>query len=158
MKHAKTLGIKLVVNIIVVYSIFGIFGNASLINLFWISLLVTGIAYLIGDLVILPRYGNAIATLADFPLAFLSLWILGSLLLAVGTPIVTTSLFAAFFISVAEPLIHAYLESHDTATKSNRPPIPTRLQTEFAEETDAQDIMKKKKKKKDDDSNFTGYY
>ncbi|MFD2044816.1 YndM family protein [Ornithinibacillus salinisoli] len=154
MIHLKAIGIKLIVNIIVVYSIFGIFGNASLINLFWVSILVTGISYVIGDRVILPRFGNIVATIADFPLAFLSLWVLGNFIFAFDTAIIGTSLMAAFFITCCEPFIHAYIENHDTATKSNRPITTTNnLQTEFAEETDAQDITNH-----NDPDNNKGWY
>ncbi|SET58838.1 Protein of unknown function [Oceanobacillus limi] len=156
MFHTKTIGIKLIVSIIVVYSIFGIFGNASLSDLLWVSILLTAISYFIGDRLILPRYGNVVATIADFPLAFLTLWLLGSFLVTFETPIISTSLMAAFFLTCAEPLIHAYLQNQTEGGKREQPIATDRLQTEFAEETDAQDINKKSKR--NDRNDFNGYY
>ena len=66
MDHLKVIGIKFIVIAVVIYSLFGILYNATLMNLFWISLLITGISYLIGDLFILRKFGNIKATIADF--------------------------------------------------------------------------------------------
>ncbi|WP_164669313.1 YndM family protein [Virgibacillus doumboii] len=146
MNHLKIIGIKFIVIAIAVFSIFGILNNASLSNLFWISLLVTGIAYIIGDLFILRKTGNVIASLADFGLAFLSLWVLGSLFLVEGMPVVTLSLLSAFFIACSELLIHAYILNHlDFDHKDTR--TMNQLQTEFSEEIDPD--MKTDKNQKD---------
>ncbi|MBT2214946.1 YndM family protein [Virgibacillus dakarensis] len=114
--------------------------------MFWISLFVTGISYLIGDLFMLRRFGNIAASIADFPLAFLSLWVLGTLLIESSIPIVMLSLMAAFFITFCEPFIHTYIIenqlSDDGRTDS---PKMSQLQTEFAEETDGQTITNKEK-------------
>ncbi|MGY0694809.1 YndM family protein [Virgibacillus sp. FSP13] len=135
MDHLKVLGMKFIAIAITVFSIFGIFYNATLVNMFWISLFVTGISYLIGDMFILRKFGNVAASIADFPLAFFSLWALGSLFIDGGLPIITLSLLGAFFISICEPFIHAYIvenfsfERHDLRTMNQ-------LQTEFSEEID----------------------
>lgn len=146
MDHLKALGIKFIVISIIVYSLFGILFNASLINLLWISMLVTGISYLIGDLFVLRKYGNIVASFADFPLAFLSLWILGNLFIERGMPIVTLSLMGAFFITLSEPLIHAYMQNKLTDNVQKDSPTINQLQTEFAEETDSETITNKKKR------------
>ena len=39
-------------------------------NIIITSVLFTGISYVVGDLFILPRFGNGAATLADFGLAW----------------------------------------------------------------------------------------
>ncbi|SHG35767.1 YndM family protein [Ornithinibacillus halophilus] len=146
MAHLKTLGIKLIINIIVVFSIFGIFNNSSLNNLFWISLVVTLAAYLIGDLFILPRFGNLAATIADFPLAFLALWLLANMWISAPLPIVLASLFAAFFITFTEPFLHMYIKNQtEDKEETPRRVASHQLQTEFAEETDAQDIKRRDK-------------
>ncbi|WP_106495858.1 YndM family protein [Lentibacillus sp. Marseille-P4043] len=144
MDHLKALGIKFIVIAITVFSIFGIFYNATLVNMFWISLLVTGISYLIGDMFILRKFGNVAATIADFPLTFLSLWALGSLFIEGSLPMITLSLLGAFFITICEPFIHAYIdenfsfERHDLRTMNQ-------IQTEFSEEIDP-DTNKKEDK------------
>lgn len=143
MDHLKVLGIKLIVTSIIVLSLFGILFNASLINLFLISLLVTGISYLIGDLLVLRKYGNIVASIADFPLAFFSLWMLGNLFIETGLPTVMLSLTGAFFITLCEPLIHAYMQNKFSDNVRENLPTMNQLQTEFAEETDTKTIMKK---------------
>src|SRR5690625_6352048 len=84
--HLKVIGIKFIVIAVVIYSLFCILYNATLMNLFWISLLITGISYLIGDLFILRKFGNIKATIADFGLSFISIWILGSLFFTESMP------------------------------------------------------------------------
>lgn len=144
MDHIKALGIKFIVISVTVFSLFGIFYDATLSNLFWISLLVTGISYLIGDLFILRKFGNITASIADFPLAFLSLWVLGSLFLAEGIPIVTISVLAAFFITCCEPFIHGYIENR-FADGDEREDLRSlnQLQTEFSEETNEHTVANK---------------
>ncbi|WP_165769183.1 YndM family protein [Virgibacillus profundi] len=144
MAHLKVLGIKFIVIAILVFSLFGIIYNATLLNLFWISLLVTGISYLIGDLFILRRFGNVTATIADFGLAFLSIWLLGNLFLAEGMPVILLSLTAAFFMTCGEPLIHIYIQNQFSDDHQRGFGTKKQLQTEFAEETDAQTIAGKK--------------
>lgn len=141
MKHVKALGIKFIFTAIVVYSIFGIFYNASLGRLFWISLLVTGVAYIIGDLYILPRSGNILASIADMGLAFLSLWVLGNILIEMTIPTVIASLFASVLIAICESLFHAYMLEQVINTREEMP-HSNQLQTEFAEETNEQTISK----------------
>ncbi|WP_099159169.1 YndM family protein [Virgibacillus ndiopensis] len=148
MDHLKTFGIKFIVTAIAVFSIFGILFNTTLINLFWISLLVTGISYLVGDLFILKRFNNITAIIADFGLAFLSLWLLGSIFLTqTGLPIITLSAMAAFFITLCEPFIHAYIREHFSDNTNKHTPVRRELQTEFSEELD---VHTRKKDRSDD--------
>ncbi|MBT2215776.1 YndM family protein [Virgibacillus dakarensis] len=146
MEHVKELGIKFLAIAVSIYAIFGIFSNANWVNLLWISLLVTGISYLVGDMVVLPRFGNITATIADFGLAFLSLLILGGLFLGAEVPIITTSLLTAFFITCCEPFIHGYIANHFSPDSYERKDLRTQnqLQTEFAEETNEHTITKNK--------------
>lgn len=152
MVHLKTLGIKAIVIGITVFSLFGIFYNANLTNLFWVSVLATGITYLIGDLFILRRFGNVTASVADFPLAFLSIWLLCGWFIEASIPVITTSLMAAFFITCCEPFIHTYmtenLEEKKFEEKENAERT-SQLQTEFSEEFEAKmpDDQDKKREK-----------
>ncbi|SFB07262.1 Protein of unknown function [Lentibacillus halodurans] len=141
MIHLKTLGIKAIAIGVTVFSLFGIFYNANLTNLFWISVLTTGISYLIGDLFILRRFGNVTASIVDFPLAFLSIWLLCGLFIEASIPIITTSLMAAFFITCCEPFIHTYLTENlekEKFEERENSPRTGQLQTEFAEEFESE--------------------
>lgn len=144
MEHLKALGIKMIIVTILTFSLFGVFYHVSLGRLFLISLIITGATYLVGDLLLLPRIGNLFATITDFGLAFLLYWGIGNILIEVSVPIVLASLAASFFFAISESLFHAYMDEQ-VFNSREKVYIPARLQTEFAEETDAQSIRKKRK-------------
>ncbi|WP_029191002.1 DUF2512 family protein [Ornithinibacillus scapharcae] len=150
--NVKAIGIKLIINLIVVFSIFGIFYDASLVSLLLISLITTAVAYVVGDRYLLKRFGNVKASIADFFLAFLTLAVLGALLIATDMPIVLASLFAAFLLTLTEPLLHVYMTDRHSAVKDDRP-TPIRqmgnFQTEFAEESDTDPANNKKDPRRD---------
>lgn len=141
MGYLKVLGIKFVAISITVLSIYGIFNFATLGNLIVISLLTTVVSFLVGDLLILRRSGNLVASIADFALSFATLWVLSTMFISVGAPIVTTSLLAAFFIACVEPFVHEYMlhtiPDYRHVLKKRE---PVEVQTEFAEEPDVHDI------------------
>lgn len=150
MKHAKALAIKFIFTAIVVYSIFGIFNNASLGRLFWMSILITGIAYIIGDLFILRRFNYFVAAVADFGLAFLLLWGLGNLIIQISMPMIIASLFAAVFMTVCEAVFHIYVKEQVLDTRQQTG-VSNQFQTEFADETN-EHTVKDEKQDNDTDS------
>lgn len=149
MHHVKALALKFLVIAFTIYTIYGIFANTGWLRLFWISLAVTGISYLIGDMLILRKFGNVTATISDFGLVFFSLFLLGGLFLGANVPLLTTSILAAFFISCCEPLIHGYVVNHFSTDSYERKDWGSmnQLQTEFADETNEHTITAEKKKK-----------
>jgi len=154
MLHLKTLAIKFIVASIVVLSFFTIFNDAVFNNLVLISFLTTIITYLIGDLVILRRFGNVAASIADFGLAFLLYWSMSSFFLGASAAITLTSLAAAFFTTVPEPFIHEYIRSQKYSTDKDLDfETVSQLQTEFGEEGDIKARIKKEEqeKKQNDD-------
>ena len=78
MKHIVALLIKYTAITAVLLIILSIFQGISIPRVLLISFSY-GAAYLIGDLFILPKYGNMIATMADFGLSFFGTWLLTSL-------------------------------------------------------------------------------
>ncbi|MEN2466340.1 YndM family protein [Ornithinibacillus sp. FSL M8-0202] len=147
--NLKALGIKFIINMIIVFSIFGIFYDASLVNLFIISVLTTAVAYVVGDLYILRRFGNVVASISDFFLAFVTLAMLGIIFIQTDMPIVLASLFAAFFFAITEPFLHAYMQEKGPDEKSTRPLTRGRYQTEIAEESTPNRITRKTDKRRD---------
>ncbi|WP_085991529.1 YndM family protein [Oceanobacillus senegalensis] len=151
MKHLKALVIKFLITSVVLYSFLTIFNTATLSEIFLISLLVTGLAYVIGDLLILPRFGNFVAALADFGLAFASIWALSAFFIDTASPLIIISATSAFFLAICEALFHAYMQNkileNDHERKDNTY-VNTRLQAEFSEEENV-DYIKKKNKHKD---------
>lgn len=139
MKHAKVLGIKFIVISIAVLSLFGIFDHAPFGNMLLMSIILTAVSYVVGDLFVLRRFGNLAASIADFALIFATLWLLSAALIGTNYQILLPSFFSAYFISFSEPFIHAYL-LNDEEIKLHEPTKTARLQTEFADEMDAQDF------------------
>lgn len=148
MHHVKALGLKFLIIAFTIYTIFGIFSDAGWVRLFWISLAVTGVSYLIGDMLVLRKFGNIPATILDFGLAFFSLFILGGLFLGPNVPLITTSILTAFFITCCEPFIHGYVVNHFSTETFERKDWRSmnQMQTEFAEETNEQTISSNKDK------------
>ena len=112
MKHIVVLLIKYTAISAVLLMILGIFQDVSIPRIFLISLLITGTAYLIGDLFVLPKYGNMVATIADFGLSFLGIWVLTYLLTDnnFARNIIASSFWAALFISMIEVFFHIYMK------------------------------------------------
>ncbi|MEH7382144.1 YndM family protein [Bacillus sp. JJ1533] len=148
MRHFKALGIKFIIISIVLLSLFGIFRGASISKILVMSLLVTGIAYLIGDVFTLPRMGNLFATLADFGLSFFSIWLLSYLLLENTSSLITASLTAAAVITACEALFHAYMKEKvigDEKRNQGTQKFEPSYQSEFAEEYESERRDPKKK-------------
>ncbi|MEC3429385.1 hypothetical protein BK721_02240 [Bacillus thuringiensis serovar nigeriensis] len=112
MKHIVALLIKYTAVTAVLLVILGIFQGISIPRVLLISLFLTGAAYLIGDLFILPKYGNMIATMADFGLSFFGIWLLTSLFtnLDATRNIGFSSFLAALIIGGIEVFFHIYMQ------------------------------------------------
>ncbi|MBJ8031991.1 YndM family protein [Bacillus cereus group sp. N21] len=112
MKHIVALLIKYTAISAVLLMILGIFQDVSILRILLISLLITGTAYLIGDLFVLPRYGNMVATIADFGLSFLGIWVLTYFLTDIDLTgnIGFSTFWAALLISVVEIFFHIYMK------------------------------------------------
>ncbi|MEB9686147.1 hypothetical protein BK742_21610 [Bacillus thuringiensis serovar pingluonsis] len=128
MKHIVALLIKYTAITAVLLIILGIFQDISIPRLLLISLFLTGAAYLIGDLFILPKYGNMIATIADFGLSFFGIWVLTYLLTDLDSTrnIGFSSFVAALIIGGIEVFFHIYMKKvvlHETREPREHNPI-----------------------------------
>lgn len=115
LNHAKALGIKTPLVIVVFLLGLTVGFEVNWYNALWISLVVTIVSYFLGDYTILPRYGNAFATGADFGVVFVITWVLLETLL-VGTlnddhdgSLVVASLITAAIITICEYFFHKWL-------------------------------------------------
>jgi len=108
MQHFKALALKFLASLVLLYIILGIFFGMSFVNVFIITAILGFTAYILGDMVILPRSSNMIATAADFGLAFLLIWFLSSIL-TIGDNLMAMSIAAALGVALFEYLFHLYL-------------------------------------------------
>ena len=98
------------------------FGDTMLI-----SLILTILPYVLGDLFIFRKTGdswaqtkrNTIATISDGILAFLVIWIMSEQLVPTNTDIVLASLISTLLIAVGEWFFHKYLDASVFPEKTN---------------------------------------
>jgi len=139
MKHLWALLIKFVAVGTVVLSVYGIF-NADLFTLVMMSLVLTLVAYVIGDLFILRRMGNFAASLGDFVLSLGLLWVMSFLFIDTEMNRLTAAFISSFAIAVMEALFHLYIKKHifSDSADSYIPGVirEDRFATEFSKELD----------------------
>jgi hypothetical protein len=77
-------------------------------QILWISLAVTVISYLVGDLLILSISNNTIATLADVGIAWIVIYMFNSWSYY-GSISVTNALISAICVGIGEWFFHKYI-------------------------------------------------
>jgi Protein of unknown function (DUF2512) len=133
MKHVKAMAIKFISSLVLLYIILGLFFDMAFSNVFLITLVLGVAAYLIGDMLILPRTNNTIATLADFGLAFFIIWLMSENL-TYGDNQLVMSLIAALGVALFEYMFHRYLANNILPNDNPRQTNTLQYQTEASEE------------------------
>ena len=134
MKHGKAFLIKFISSLILLYIILGLFNGVSFGNVFLITSVLGVTAYILGDMLILPRTNNNIATMADFLLAFMIIWLL-SQTLTFGDSMFAESLMASLGVALFEYFFHRYLKNnHIIQQVESGLPANLQYQTEVSEE------------------------
>lgn len=135
MRHLKGIALKLIATIPLLYVILGVLYDMSFRNVLLISLVLGIVSYIIGDLFILPKTNNLIATAADFGLALLVIWFMSENL-AYGDNIFTMSLIAALGVTLFELLFHMYMANNVlNGDRSNqKEKVRLQYQTEASDE------------------------
>lgn len=136
MKHVKALLIKFIASFVLLYIILGVMYTMTFGEVFLLSLVLGIVAYLIGDLFILPRTNNLVATVADFILAWPIIYWFVDGMTAADNPF-TASLIAALGVGVFEVFFHRYLANQvlpDQEPNDGNRTRNLRYQTEYAEE------------------------
>lgn len=112
MKHLTAILIKFAMITIILEVLLLILTNITFIDILVISATVTAIAYLIGDLFVLPAINNTVATIADVGLAFITILMFNYFWLDRGISI-WSALIAAIAIGVGEIFFHKYIALKD---------------------------------------------
>ncbi len=155
MQSFKALIVKFVMVAVVLWIVLGLFGF-SFGNIVTAAVLLTGVSFIVGDLFILPRYGNAAATITDFILTFGMIWLLGAYLFGYPVRLGYVSFITAVVIAIGEALFHRYMERavwDDMATFEMETDL-RQMQTEFGDEPDfkkSDDRRRGKKENRDHD-------
>ncbi len=137
----KALIIKFIMVTAILWVILGLFYGVDFGEIITISVILTPIAYVVGDLLILRYFNNMIATIADFGLSFLTIWFIGLAVINEPISIVGASLISALAIGVGEWFYHYYVNNQvfkGEDVDKNTTLSDQNFATEFAEETDIQ--------------------
>ncbi|WP_078414277.1 YndM family protein [Priestia abyssalis] len=144
MKNTTVLLLKFISSVIAFTIALDLFFDATITDILSFSVFVTLASYMLGDRIILPNFGNVPASIVDFLLTYMSVWVFGSILLDNYLQIAWGSIISAILITGAEVFIHLYLLNYLAASQTKERPqihFNRRLAygTEFAEEQDIHD-------------------
>jgi len=135
MKYVTALLLKFIMITAVLWIILGSFFNVGFGNILATSIILALASFLIGDMFILPQYENSVATMADFALAFIGIWVIGFFLYEQPISLRFAALVSALGLAVGEVFFHRYLDRRVIKTGSRpRKRELGDLQTEFASE------------------------
>ncbi|AKN31591.1 hypothetical protein Ccar_12240 [Clostridium carboxidivorans P7] len=110
MRHVVALLIKFVMVAVVLEIIFSILTTLTFSSILYIAAAVTIIAYIIGDLLILPASNNTIASMADVALALATMYMFNYIWSTTQIHFVS-ALIAAVIISTGEWFFHKYVSN-----------------------------------------------
>jgi len=110
LKHFLALIIKFAIIAIVLEVVLGYLTDVSPVNILLIAAAVTAIAYIAGDLFILDKTNNTIATLADAGLALVIIWAFNWVFRDAVISF-TDALIASVAIAAGEWIYHKYVRS-----------------------------------------------
>ncbi|MFC4401731.1 YndM family protein [Gracilibacillus xinjiangensis] len=133
MKHIKLIAVKFLISLALLFVILGMGFDVSFGNVFLITLALGVISYVIGDLLILPRTNNMVATICDFILAYAVIYLMTDAL-TVGDGVMQAAFISSLGVAVFEYFYHKYVASNlDTDRETTYVP-PRELNVETSEE------------------------
>ena len=140
MEHVKALLIKFVMITAVLWIVLGGFYDVGFADILMISVLLTGVSYLAGDLFLLPRLENWSATFADLGLAFAGVWFLGNFLFEQNIQLGNAAIISALIIAVGEYFFHKYMANEvlteEVIRSDEEKALIRQYQAEYSEELD----------------------
>ena len=134
---------------VVLWIVLGLYG-VGLGTILTTSVLITGVSFIVGDIFILPRFGNTVATVADFGLTLAMIWLVNTYLFEPFVGLGTASLISAFVIALGEIFFHLYMQSQvfkneELWSKENEGLNQRDMLTEFGSEVDIKPVEKREK-------------
>ncbi|TFE00657.1 YndM family protein [Jeotgalibacillus salarius] len=127
MTHLKLFALKFIATLLVLGIILGAGFDVSFQNILWITIVLTAAAYVIGDLLILSKSNNVVATTADFIMSFAVIYFMTDALtvgddvfIATSISAISLTVFEYFFHqSVARSLDHEKVKSNSEKQTTN---------------------------------------
>lgn len=143
LEYVKALIIKFIMSTAVIWLVLGLNYGVPFGHIIMLSLIITLVAFVLGDLMILPRFENWGATLADFLLVFAAVSLYSTNFTNENFPLLNVAATIAILISIGEIFFHKYVDRHilysdDTVghRRDNYTIEDSRLNTEFSKEVD----------------------
>ncbi|MBL6010003.1 YndM family protein [Bacillus halotolerans] len=109
MKHIIALASKTALTLALLYVILDRVYHASFLSVLFIAFFLSFVTYLSGDILILPRTSNITASLADFGLSLVILWVFLETQTRNGFSPFVAALIASVCLTVFEYFFHRYL-------------------------------------------------
>jgi hypothetical protein len=109
MRHITALLIKFVMTAFVLEIVLLLLTDLTFGSILWISLVLTVVAYIIGDNIILPAINNMVATIADIGLAVIVIYLFNYVWDTTDIPFLS-ALVAAAVIGVGEWFFHKFID------------------------------------------------
>ena len=153
MEHVKALIVKFVMTTVILAIVLGLFFRVDFGEYLSISLITTVAAYILGDLFILPRFGNTAATISDFILAYILIWAVGNGVIDEIIPLGWASFWSALIIAIGEIFFHRYMKNDVLDEEANRTDSPRdpAYSSELGEENDVVSVKDFRKQNRRDD-------
>ncbi|MHA6252647.1 YndM family protein [Oceanobacillus sp. CAU 1775] len=147
-KHVKALLIKFVGSFFLLYIILGLIYGMEFGEVLLLSAVLGVAAYLIGDMIILPKTNNFVATLADFVLAGIIIYVFVGGLTTIDN-VFTVTLLATIGVALFEVIFHRYLQNFVLPNEESKRKHVLQYQTEMSGELK----VDRPEKKKEDNQN-----
>ncbi|MCY8106896.1 YndM family protein [Bacillus mojavensis] len=109
MKHIIALASKTALTLALLYVILDRVYHASFLSVLFIAFFLSFVTYLSGDILILQRTSNVTASLADFGLSLVILWVFLETQTRNGFSPFAAALIASVCLTVFEYFFHRYL-------------------------------------------------
>ncbi|MCA1053725.1 YndM family protein [Rossellomorea aquimaris] len=140
MRNAKALAIKFIATFVLLFLILVGVEGMTFGEIFLLSMILSVVSYVLGDLILLPRTSNTISALADFGLAFTIVYFLTGGMTG-GSTYLIRSIVAALALTVFELFFHRnILRAVLSGRRNNKreavrmAPAKLRYQTEASKE------------------------
>ncbi|MFC4620058.1 YndM family protein [Camelliibacillus cellulosilyticus] len=109
MKHAGLLILKFISSLIAFAIGFNLFFRATVTEIVSFSLFLTVASFFLVELFVLPRVERSARAVIDFFLAYVSVWIFGTIFLNNYIQVAWGSLLSAVIFTAAEIVVHRYI-------------------------------------------------
>ncbi|GAA0725004.1 DUF2512 family protein [Clostridium malenominatum] len=108
MKHVSALIIKFLIVAVVLEVVLGMMTNLSFISILYIAAVVTALAYILGDIILLDISNNLVTTISDMGLALVTIFMFNYWWKFRSIPF-TAAFLSAILIGIGEWFFHEFV-------------------------------------------------